>query len=294
MPCRTYVFRGFGTVPWGVVRVALAVAGTAVALAGPAFAQVPGRLDARYTVTLAGLPIGKGAWVIDIAEDQYTAAASGATAGLMRVFSSGQGSGASRGYIVGGLPVPASFGASITTDKKTDEIRMMLQGGNVKDYVITPPSPPNPERVPITEEHRRGVSDPMSASFYRVPGNANPLGPEACPRAVSVFDGRLRYDLTFSFKRMERVRAEKGYDGPAVVCSINFFPLAGYIPSRTAIKYLIELKDMEVWLVPIAATRVVVPFRVAIPTPIGLGVMQATQFVTHVQPPRASLGPRTQ
>ena len=72
-------------------------------------AQAQGRLDARYVVTLAGLPIGKGAWVIDIAEDQFTAAASGSTSGLLQVFSNGSGSGASRGQIVGGKPVPASL-----------------------------------------------------------------------------------------------------------------------------------------------------------------------------------------
>ena len=75
------------------------------------------------------MPVGKGAWVIDIAENQFTAAASGATAGLLRVFASGQGSGASRGYMVGGNPVPASFAASITSDKKTEEIRMTLGCG---------------------------------------------------------------------------------------------------------------------------------------------------------------------
>ena len=75
----------------GAVRPFLLAAGALVALvsAMPAFAQ--GRVDARYQVTLGGLPIGKGAWVIDIAEDQYTAAASGATSGLLRVFASGQG-----------------------------------------------------------------------------------------------------------------------------------------------------------------------------------------------------------
>ena len=62
--------------------------------------RAQGRLDARYEVTLAGVPIGKGAWVIDIGDDQFTAAASGATAGLMRVFASGQGSSASRGAVV--------------------------------------------------------------------------------------------------------------------------------------------------------------------------------------------------
>ena len=37
---------------------------------------------------------------------------------------------------------------------------------------------------------------------------------------------------------------------------------------------------MEVWLAPVGTTRVLVPFRVSIPTPIGQGVMQATQFIS--------------
>ena len=103
-------------------------------------AQAQGRVDARYSVTLGGVPIGKGAWVIDISDSQFTAAASGATTGLLRVLSTGQGSGASRGYMIGGNPVPASFAASITTDKKTEEIRMTLGSGDVKDFSIVPPS----------------------------------------------------------------------------------------------------------------------------------------------------------
>src|SRR5262245_8860296 len=33
-----------------------------------------GKLDARYVATLAGVPIGKGAWVIEIGDEQFTAA----------------------------------------------------------------------------------------------------------------------------------------------------------------------------------------------------------------------------
>jgi hypothetical protein len=78
---------------WTALRFAAGVVVTAgvVAAADPVLAQ--GRLDARYAVSLSGVPVGKGAWVIDIAENQFTAAASGATAGLLRVFASGQGSG---------------------------------------------------------------------------------------------------------------------------------------------------------------------------------------------------------
>jgi hypothetical protein len=108
-----------------------------------------------------------------------------------------------------------------------------------------------------------------------------------------VFDGRIRYDLQLAFKRMDHVKAEKGYAGPVVVCSVNFSPIAGFNPSRYAIKYIAELRDMEVWLAPIAGTRVLVPFRAQAPTPVGTAVMEATQFVSVATAGKAS-GPKTQ
>ena len=110
--------------------------------------------------------------------------------------------------------------------------------------------------MPLTEAHQHGVFDPMTASMVRMPGNGELLSSEACQRTMAVFDGRLRYDMQFAFKRMDKVKATKGYAGPVVVCSAYFTPVAGYIPSRAAIKYLAKQHDMEVWLAPIAGTRV--------------------------------------
>lgn len=269
-------------------RHALRITGLAVVVACTAggAAQAQGKLDARYTASLAGIPIGKGAWVIDISEDQYTAAASGSATGLLRVIASGQGTSAARGILVAGQPVAVSYAATITSDKKTDEVRMAISGGTVKEYVVEPPSLPNPERVPITEAHRHGIIDPMTASLVRVSGTGDPVGPEACQRSASIFDGRMRYDLQLAFKRMDKVRAEKGYQGPVAVCSLYFSPIAGYVPDRAAIKYLISSRDMELWLAPVAGTRVLVPFRVSIPTPVGLALLEATQFVST--PPKAA------
>jgi hypothetical protein len=268
----------------------ISAAALSIALSGAAAgdAQAQGKLDARYSATLSGIPIGKGAWVVDITEDQYTAAASGLTSGLLRVFASGQGTSAARGTVSAGQPVPVSYAATITADKKTDEVRMMLNGGTVQEYVAEPPLPPNPERVPITDAHRRGVMDPMSASLLRVPGAGSTLVPEACQRTVSIFDGRMRYDVRMAFKRMDKVKADKGYQGPVVVCAIYFSPLAGHIPDRSAIKYLVNQRDMEVWLAPVTGTRIVVPFRISIPTPVGPGVLEATQFISTALPPRAA------
>ena len=140
-----------------------------------------GKLDARYTVTLGGLPIGQGAWVIEIGEDHFTASASGATAGLMRVFASGQGQSAARGGVSSGQLIPSSYASRIVTDEKSDEVRMTISSGTVKEFVANPPTVASPDRVPVTEAHRRGVSDPMTASLMRVPGSGDTLRSAGVP-----------------------------------------------------------------------------------------------------------------
>jgi hypothetical protein len=269
--------------------VACGLAGVlGAALVLPDVASAQAKLDARYVVTLAGLPIGRGAWLIDISNDEYTAVANGRTTGLLSVISTGEGTTAARGHVVRGNLVPSTYVSTIMSDRNAEEMRVTLAGGNVKEAVIEPEPPPHPDRIPVTEAHRKNVVDPMSGSLARVAGTGDVLSPEACNRKVSLFDGRLRYDLKLAYKRMDTVKANKGYAGPAVVCAIYFVPLAGYIPDRKAIKYLIAQRDMEAWLVPIAGTRFVVPYRLSIPTPLGLGVLEATQFVATPQPTRAS------
>src|SRR5207253_8454858 len=121
-----------------LVRSAISAAAALVGATGlvgslPAYAQ--GKLDARYVVTLAGVPIGDGTLAIDIAEDQFTAAATAGTSGPMRVFAGGQGTSAARGTKSGGQPVAGGFASTIIAGQKSDEVRLLLSAGTVKDYV---------------------------------------------------------------------------------------------------------------------------------------------------------------
>jgi Protein of unknown function (DUF3108) len=254
--------------------------------ASSAFAQ--GKLDARYEATLAGIPVGKGAWTIDIADDSFSASASGGTSGLLKAFAGGSGTGAAQGRVVNGALVSTNYSATTTTSKKSEAIRIVLSNGNVKEYAIEPEPPVDPDRLPITDAHRRGVYDPMTGSMLRVPGSGDLLSPEACRTGAAIFDGRMRYDLKLDFKRMETVRAEKGYRGPVVVCAVYFSPVAGYIPDRPVIKYLAAQRNIEITFAPIAGTRILVPFRMVIPTPLGTAMLEATQFITQASPPRVA------
>ncbi|MDE2376034.1 MAG: DUF3108 domain-containing protein [Bradyrhizobium sp.] len=273
--------------PPRVGRVAAALIGLALAWAAqPAAAQ--GRLEAQYEATLSGIPVGRGAWNIDIQDDVFSAAASGGTIGLLKSFTGGSGTGASQGRVVNGALVATNYQASTSTGKKTEEIRITLDKGNVKESAILPEPPVDADRIPVTEAHRKGVYDPMTASLLRVPGTGEVLSPEACHTGAAVFDGRMRYDLKLDFKRMETVKAEKGYHGPVVVCAVYFAPVAGYIPDRPVIKYLSAQRNIEIAFAPVAGTRILVPFWMKVPTPIGPALLEATSFITTPQPPRVA------
>jgi Protein of unknown function (DUF3108) len=255
---------------------------TLLLVVGQAGAQ--GRLEAQYTASLAGIPIGKGNWTIEITDSHYSAAASGGTTGLLRAFAGGQGTSAAEGKISAGKPTASTYTFAVTARKKTDSIRFSVDDGTVTNVKLDPPQDDDKERVPVTEAHLQGVQDPMTGMLLRAPGTGSPLNPDVCKRTLAVFDGKLRYDLQLAFKRVDTVKADKGYAGPVLVCAVYFTPVAGYVPSRTTIRYLARMRDIEVWLAPIAGTRVLVPFRMQGPTPIGLAALTADQFVTVAAP----------
>jgi hypothetical protein len=254
-------------------------------LGGTACAQ--GRVEATYRATLAGIPIGSGTWVIDIGPKQYAGAATGRASGLVRVLVSGEGSSTVRGTIRHGRLIPSIFVANIHSYESYD-VRMEMSGGNVKALKNDPPVLESPDRVPLTDTHRRGVLDPMTALMITVPGTGEVVSDEACHAKLPIFDGRQRFDLTLSFKRMEAVDTDKGYRGPAVVCSASYVPIAGHRPGRYVIRYLQESRDIEIWLAPIAGTRVLIPYRVSIPTLFGNAILQAAQFESEAQAPSPS------
>ena len=201
-------------------------AGALLCLA-PQAVSAQGRLDAHYEATLSGIPVGKGSWTIEIGDDQFSAAAQGGSSGLLQAFSGGKGTGASQGRVVNGALIANAYTAVTTTSKKSETVRLVIGNGGVKEFSIDPEPPVDPDRILVTDAHRKNVLDPRTGSMIRVPGNGDPLSPEACRVGTGVFDGRLRYDLKLDFKRMENVKAERGYHGPAVVCAVYFTPVAG-------------------------------------------------------------------
>ncbi|MEW6255938.1 MAG: DUF3108 domain-containing protein [Pseudomonadota bacterium] len=247
-------------------------------IASPALAD--GTLTAKYALSLAGIEIGRANLVVQVTGTSFDAAGTGRVSGIARAVSSGKGSAAARGAMAGLKPQPTTFAVHTDADGKSEFIRMTFAGTSVKELDLEPPPKPLPDRIELTDAHKVNVVDPMSGAFVPVPAGKEMLSEAACPASVAIFDGRQRFDVTLTFLRMEDVKAEKGYSGPAVVCQVGYVPVAGHRPTRSTVKYMQANKEMFVWLVPIAGTRLMAPFKVSIATMIGTAILEAESFET--------------
>jgi hypothetical protein len=212
--------------------------------------------------------------------------------GLLKMVNPGKGTAAARGQFANGKVLPVNYSGSSETKDRTQEVRLSGAAGTINDISISPWRRPTRDRVPVTEEHRVGVVDPMSAALMPVAGSADLAGPEACNRVLPIFDGQERYDLVFTYMRTEPVKEVKGYSGPAAVCRVEYRPIAGHREGRKQVKELQENKDIYAWLAPIVGTRVLVPLRVSFGSPIGVFLVQATHFISEAKPNTPSVPTR--
>ena len=255
-----------------LVLAVLGVIGADVA-PDPAHAQ---RLEARYAVSMTGIPVGQSAWSVDLGGDAYSISASGGAAGVLSILMAGEGVVEASGKVRNDRLVPVSFASTGIEDGEKVELKMTLEDGVATSVVFNGP-PPGPDRVPLTDVHRRGVVDPLTALLLEYDGAGSAPAATTCDRPLNVFDGRRRYDLLLSFNRIDQI-AEKAYAGPLLVCNVVLRPIAGHRANSPIMKYIASRRDMEIGFAPISGTRLLAPFRLSVPTLLGTMAVQAIQF----------------
>jgi hypothetical protein len=259
-------------------RTTFLLAGLALAAAAPPAIAAEVRLEANYSAYFNALEVGRGTLRVEITENGYKASGTGAVTGIVKLLHKGEGSATARGTIVDGKVVPMSYAGRAESGRDTDEVRIELGGGVVRDVTLDPPPSRSRNRIAVTDEHRVNVVDPMSAALMPLPGDHDLSGPAACERTLPIFDGRYRYDLVFNFERTDRSDEMKPYGGSVAVCRVAYRPIAGHNPNRRETKEAVENRNVFVWLAPVADTRVLVPARVSVGTRLGTLAVQATRF----------------
>jgi hypothetical protein len=231
----------------------------------------PSRVSASYKITFNGFDVGNFQFESSVNGRSYALSGNAELSALLGIFK-WHGATRSSGTIAGEAPKPANYTFDYKSNSKTGSVKLAFANGRVASTTLVPPSNPSKNTVPVQEQHLDGVLDPMSAVMALTRGKvANP-----CGRRISVFDGKQRFDLVFSFRRQLKVTeaVPSGQPGIAFVCRVRYFPIAGHkLDEQGQIKP--GDSGIEVAFRPIPSANLLIPYQITIPTFVGSAVMTA-------------------
>lgn len=254
--------------------LAALIASAGVPVAAPARAEPwPSQVVATYRIEFNGFDIGQFEFNSAVAGSGYTVSGDARLSALLGAFQ-WKGVTQTSGTLAGDAPRPAGYTFDYAGTGKQGAIRMGFTGDSVTHLAISPPQPPQPGVTQITQQHLKGVLDPLSALMAIARSDsANP-----CGRRLAIFDGKQRFDLTLSFKRQERVSELRpsGQPGVAYVCKVRYTPIAGHKANEET-RTLAATHEIEVSLRPIPSANLFVPHQISMPTGAGTVRIRAQQ-----------------
>ncbi|MBB3810699.1 DUF3108 domain-containing protein [Pseudochelatococcus contaminans] len=245
--------------------------------ADSAAASENSQLETRYDVTLMGMQIGVARLNVAVDGNRYKADVWTRLTGLAGVMTDGKGAGSASGSLSGAAVVPASFAVTTASGNRSVSVRMALADGSVRALKVSPPVPNRKDRIALRDGDTRNIVDPVSALLMPVAGKALAGDPAACNRTLPLFDGSARFDIPLSFARAQKING-RAYSGTVAVCSGRYLPISGHVANREDIRFMENNRDIEVWLAPSPDGRLFLPYRIAVRSPIGQVVIEATRF----------------
>lgn len=240
-------------------------------------------LSIDYDLSLIGLPIGRATLAGNADPGTYRLELTAQLTGLASIVSGGKGTAVATGSGLPSRVLPNSYLLTVSGSGPLQSIRLGLQSGNVTSIAIDPPLDPRPDRVPVTEQHKRGVLDPVSAFLMPVGGRGPVLDPSSCKRTLPVFDGGGRFDVVLNYRETTTLKF-RGYDGPALLCDVRYTPISGHRAERRAVQFMADNRDIQVWLVPVGNSRLLVPARIMLRTLIGMLSIDARRMTIGGKP----------
>ncbi|MDP2733565.1 MAG: DUF3108 domain-containing protein [Hoeflea sp.] len=231
----------------------------------------PIQVHADYSVSLAGFPVAYASFLTEIDGSSYTITGDMRTSALSDIFSKTRGEASVSGRLSKDRLLASSFMVAYSSGKSAHRTEIEFRGGNVKSVTTVPKArKPTADWVPVSAEDLRAVLDPLSGMVF-------PAGSKVCPRSLPIFDGQTRVTLHLTPKGIRPFRT-KGFVGDAIVCAIRFDPKAGYRTGSSGIRYLRELRSMEIWFARHERGGFYAPVYAKVPTKIGQVIIAATRF----------------
>ncbi len=224
------------------------------------------RLEMDYELFIGGFLVGRSGFELQLGEANYAIRASGRSEGLIDRIIGFRSRASSEGQIVEGGLEPAShkhdnrwFG-----DPRTVRLGFTASGPQRIDVL---PLAADDDRQPVPRDMLRGSVDPLSAALLAGINVAPESSAEPCRFVLPIFDGRRRYDITFTPERWENI-VGPFFKGRARRCSALTRRIAGFSESP----WLPRTEEPEagrIWFARLAPGTL--PIVVRLEADIGLG-----------------------
>jgi hypothetical protein len=246
-----------------VIRTLLRFA-PALFLVQPVLAQVDA--TASYIVTLGGINIAAIDVDLNDTGSRYRMDLDAQVTGLGSVVASGTATASSAGQSSASGLISDQFELETRANGELFDVDVSFAGREVTAFQVQPPILDNYDRVPLERRHLTGVGDFLSAFVLK--GAA--LDRSLCQRRSGVFTGVERFDITMSYAGDDEATSPRtGYQGPVVLCTVDYQPVSGHFTTSEITNYLAESDRIIVWYAPLGTSGYFVPYRVLLGTNMG-------------------------
>ncbi|MEM0906777.1 MAG: DUF3108 domain-containing protein [Pseudomonadota bacterium] len=258
----------------GWTSIALAAAVTVSVWAAPSARAADVTVDGVYEISIAGWGIARATLDMTYDNGRYDADLFMRPKGVARIVTAVRTSVTAAGSVKGSNVLPSKYSVRATETDRPIAVDMTLKSGNVSRVNARPPLKKRPGRVPLTNAHKRGIVDPLSAGLFPI---KTADGRDACNRTLKIFDGWTRYDVRLRFKGLRNV-STNGYSGKVAVCGARWVPVSGHRPRKKEVQYLANNRALEMTVVPIKGAGIAIPYSVSIGTPNGTILIEPSKL----------------
>ncbi|MGV3490769.1 MAG: DUF3108 domain-containing protein [Devosia sp.] len=246
-------------------RRVLGLAATGLAMCSPAAAE-PARSRAEYTVTMGGTQIAVVNILFNDTGSQYTLQLDARIAGMAQFVASGSARATSSG-------VSNPFGLTaqkfdLMTRAQGEEFTSSVTyaNGTVDTFQVVPPIVNTIDRIPIERKDLTRATDMMAPFVLR--GAA--LDRSLCSGQMPIFTGVERFNLSLKYIKDDTATSKRtGYQGPVVLCSLQYKPISGHYTTSEITSYLENNERMLVWFAPLKQPGYFIPYRALVTTEAG-------------------------
>ncbi len=184
--------------------------------------------SAQYQLTFAGIPFGATTYDGMFGAESYSVQSHFKTSGLVSVFWQAEIDASAKGTYDATAMRPALYESHYQRGSGRKQRVNIVFGKDVPSATADPPY--DTTSYPVSDSQKKEALDPLSAVTFILAGlKADARNP--CGTVVPVFDGRRRYNLTFTYLKDEPVKLGKDlFSGTAHLCQIHYEQIAGYKP----------------------------------------------------------------